>query len=732
MAKKLVAAKSPAKAKKLVETKSPAKAKKLVETETEAKAKNLVIVESPGKVKSLKKHLGSAYKIEACVGHVRDLPKSELGVNIENDYEPKYITIRGKGKILQNLRKEVKTADKIYLATDPDREGEAMSWHLMHALKLDSKKTYRVTFNEIEKDTVKRGFKESRNIDMQMVNAQQARRVLDRIVGYKISPLLWKKVKKGLSAGRVQSVVLKLVCEREEEIETFVPEEYWTLEAKLRHQKKEFIARYTASDNDKFELKTKEDADKVLERVQGKALIVQDVKRGTRRRKPPAPFTTSTLQQEASRLMGYATSKVMMIAQQLYEGVDIKGEGSVGLVSYIRTDSMRISDEAFASARDFIVSDYGDPYAATEKSQHKSKGKIQDAHEAIRPTEVTRTPDKIKESLSKEQYKLYKLIWERFVASQMTPALYDTLTVKIATQGQQDNDDPPVIFRAAGSVLKFEGYLAVYRKNEQADKDVNLPDMVIGDNIDLVEFDPQQHFTQPPPRFSEASLTQAMTDLSIGTSATYAPTIANILYRNYVAKENKVLYPTELGEIINEIMENNFEDIINVDFTAHMEESLGKVEMGEVEWKEVVRSFYPILDDLIKEAEEKIGDITIQDEVTDIICETCGRNMVIKMGRFGKFLACPGFPDCRQTLPLYEDAGADCPECSAKVQIRKSKKGRKYFCCEKNCGFMSWSLPSNEKCPNCNTYMTIKGRKTKQVVCANTECGFRKEYIDED
>ncbi|MCL2399389.1 MAG: type I DNA topoisomerase [Defluviitaleaceae bacterium] len=732
MAKKTVATKPSDKEKKSVAAKSPGKKKKLVATKPSDEEKNLVIVESPAKAKTLKKFLGSAYKIEASVGHVRDLPKSELGVNIENDYEPRYITIRGKGEILQRLRKEAKSADKIYLATDPDREGEAISWHLMHALKLDYKNTSRVTFNEITKNAVKKSIKEGRDIDMQLVNAQQARRVLDRIVGYKISPLLWKKVKKGLSAGRVQSVALKLICEREEEIETFIPEEYWTLDVKLRHQKKEFIARYTAGDNGKQELKTKEDTDKVLEKAEGKPLIVHDVKRGTRSRKPPTPFTTSTLQQEASRLLNYATSKVMMVAQQLYEGVDIKGEGTVGLVTYIRTDSMRIADEAFTAVRDYIIANHGDSYAATEKSKHKSKGKSQDAHEAIRPTEVTRTPDKIKDSLTKEQFKLYKLIWERFVASQMTPALYDTLTIKIAAGSQSDGTDTPVIFRATGSVLKFEGYLAVYRKNEQSDKDVNIPDMAPGDDVTLIEFDPQQHFTQPPPRFSEAGLVKTMEELGIGRPSTYAATIGNISYRNYVSKENKVFFPTELGEIINEIMENNFEDIINVDFTAHMEENLDKVETGEVEWKAIVRSFYPTLDARIKEAEERIGDITIQDEVTDILCEACSRNMVIKMGRFGRFLACPGFPDCRKTLPLYEEAGVDCPECSAKVQIRKTKKGRKYFCCEKNCGFMSWNLPAKEKCPDCNTHMTIKGRKTKQIVCANADCGFRKEYIDEE
>ncbi|MCL2421890.1 MAG: type I DNA topoisomerase, partial [Defluviitaleaceae bacterium] len=527
--------------------------------------------------------------------------------------------------------------------------------------------------------------------------------------------------------GRVQSVALKLICDREEEIDTFIPEEYWTLDVHLKHQRKQFTAHYNANDNNKQEIKTKADVDAVLKKAKGKALTVADIKRGSRSRKPQAPFTTSTLQQEGSRLLGYATSKTMMVAQQLYEGVDIKGEGTVGLVTYIRTDSMRIADEAFTSVKSYITEHYGETYAAAEKSQHKARGRSQDAHEAIRPTEVTRTPEQVKASLTKEQFKLYTLIWERFVASQMNPAVYDTLTVKIAAGVKN-----PVIFRDSGSVLKFDGYLAVYRKNEQTDKDVTIPDFNVGDELTLVKYDPAQHFTQPPPRYSEASLVKTMEELGIGRPSTYAATIGNILYRNYVTKESKAFYPTELGNIINEIMENNFEDIVNVDFTAQMEEELDKVETGEVEWKSILRNFYPTLDSRIKEAEEKIGDVTIQDEVTDTLCENCGRNMVIKMGRFGRFLACPGFPECRNTMPLFEDAGADCPDCGARVQIRKSKKGRTYYCCEKNCGFMSWNRVINEKCPRCNTYMTVKGRRNMQAVCANDDCGFRKEYTDDE
>jgi len=704
---------------------------------TKSTKKNLVIVESPAKAKTLKKFLGSSYKIEASVGHVRDLPKSQLGVDVDADYEPKYITIRGKGEILQKLRKEAKTADKIYLATDPDREGEAISWHLMHALNLNASNTQRITFNEITKNAVQNSIKQGRNIDMHLVDAQQARRVLDRIVGYKISPLLWKKVKKGLSAGRVQSVALKLICDREEEIAHFVPDEYWSLELHLRQSRKTVIAHYVANDNGKKELKSKEDVDTVLANCTSQKFTVTDIKKGTRKRKPPAPFTTSTLQQEASRILGFATQKTMRVAQQLYEGVELQGEGTVGLLTYIRTDSTRIADEAFVQIKDFITATFGKEYAATEKSNHKSKGKSQDAHEAIRPTYANRTPETVAESLTKEQLRLYTLIWERFAASQMTPAEYDTLTVKIqnvpensenSESENSENNENPTTFRATGSVLKFAGYLAVYRKNEQSDKDVTMPNFAVGDQPTFVKFDPQQHFTQPPPRYSEASLVKTMEELGIGRPSTYSATIANILYRNYVTKESKVFYPTELGDIINEILENNFDEVISVNFTADMEKKLDKVESGELDWKEIVRTFYPPFDSQIKLAEEKIGDITIQDEVTDVICEKCSRNMVIKMGRFGRFLACPGFPDCRNTLPLFEDAGVACPTCDAKVQIRKSKKGRIFYCCEKNCGFISWNLPVAEKCPQCSHYMTITGKKTQYVQCANTECNYRAEY----
>ncbi|MCL2604920.1 MAG: type I DNA topoisomerase [Defluviitaleaceae bacterium] len=679
--------------------------------------KNLVILESPSKAKTIKKILGPNYKIEACVGHVRDLPKSQLGVDVESDFEPKYITIRGKGDILANLRKLAKTANKIYLATDPDREGEAISWHLMHALKLDEKNTERITFNEITKNAVKKSLKEARPIDMDLVDAQQARRVLDRVVGYRISPLLWKKVRKGLSAGRVQSVVLKLICEREEEIELFIPEEYWTLEAKMA--KGSFIARYNASDNGKFELKTEADVQTILKKVGKHDFTVREIKQGTRTRKPPAPFTTSTLQQEASRLFSYAPSRTMRIAQQLYEGVDVAGEGAVGLVTYIRTDSPRISDEAYADATDYIKTKYDKTYIPSARPEYKSRGRTQDAHEAIRPTSAARTPDSLKSSLSGEQYKLYKLIWERFIGSQMSAAVYDTLAVKL--------DANKTVWRASGSLLKFDGYLAVYSKNEDAEKDVKIPPLKEGEIIKTADFLPAQHFTQPSPRYSEGSMVRTMEDLGIGRPGTFAQTIMTLLARGYVIKENKALYPTELGEIVNEIMADFFEDIVDTEFTARMEDDLDRVELGELEWKEVLRGFYPTLAEKINAAEEQIGEIEVKDEETDIPCENCNRMMVIKYGRFGKFLACPGFPECRNAKPILEEAGVACPLCGGKVVIKKSKKGRIYYGCDAypDCDFISWNLPTGEKCPDCGGYLMIKGRKTRVVACS--ACKFTKD-----
>jgi len=686
-------------------------------------AKYLVIVESPAKAKTIKKFLGSSYKIEASMGHVRDLPKSDIGIDINNDFEPKYITIRGKGELLQKLRKEVKKVDKVYLATDPDREGEAISWHLLYALKLDKDKTSRITFNEITKTAVKKSIKQARDIDMNLVNAQQARRELDRIVGYKISPLLWKKVKKGLSAGRVQSVALKLICDREEEINSFIPKEYWTLDAVLSNQnEKVFVAKFHTISNNKVELNSKEDINKILDTLKDKEFVVDEIKRGKRNRKPLPPFTTSTLQQEASKVLGFTTQKTMMIAQQLYEGIDIKGEGMLGLVSYIRTDSVRISDDAYEEAKKYIETAYGKQYNSKKRNEYKSKGRTQDAHEAIRPTYIDKTADLIKSSLSKDQYKLYKLIWERFIASQMSNAIYKTISVKIKAGD--------CIFKSSGSILDFDGFTKVYKPCDDLDNEnEKIPDLVENEKLTLNKFESNQHFTQPPARFTEASIVKTLEELGIGRPSTYVPTIGTILQRSYVIKENKNFYPTELGEIINEIMNNNFKDIVNVDFTAELEEQLDKVEEGSVQWKDIIRKFYKPFEENLEIAEENINKIEIADEVTDVKCDKCGRNMVIKYGRYGKFLACPGFPECKNAKPFYEDAGVLCPKCGGKVQIKKTKKGRKYYGCENNpgCDFMSWNKPTGENCPKCGSYLVQKGTKHPKVVCSNQACGYIKE-----
>ncbi|MDR2183956.1 MAG: type I DNA topoisomerase [Clostridiales bacterium] len=700
----------------------------------DTKSKNLVIVESPAKAKTLKKFLGSSYKIEASMGHVRDLPKSELGINPDNDFEPKYITIRGKGELLAKLRKEAKAAKMVYLATDPDREGEAISWHLIHALKVEPEKTARITFNEITAQAVKKAVKEARAVDMNLVDAQQARRALDRVVGYKISPLLWKKVKKGLSAGRVQSVALKIICDREEEIENFIPEEYWTIEAILANaKKKQFEAKYHGEDGKKKKLTSKEDADKVLKAVEKGDFVVQDVKKSQRTRKPNPPFTTSTLQQEAGRELNFATRKTMMIAQQLYEGITVGGHGTVGLVTYIRTDSTRIADEAFTAGREYVVSNFGEAYALKSKPEVKAKRGSQDAHEAIRPSYVHLNPEEIKDSLSRDQYRLYRLIWRRFLASIMTPAIFDTVAAKIENNKQ--------IFNATGSVLKFEGYKKVYlSKEDEEETGKALPELSVGEKLKLVKITPGQHFTQPPPRYSEASLVKALEENGVGRPSTYAPTISTITARGYVTKEQKALYPTELGGIVNNIMAEHFEQIVNIDFTANMEETLDRVEEGEIAWKDVMREFYPPFTEKLKIAEENIGEIEVRDEVTDIICENCGRNMVIKFGRYGRFLACPGFPDCRNAKPLFEDAGCDCPICKngARVQIKKTKKGRIYYGCENNqadppCEFMSWNRPTGQPCPRCGQPLVEKGtKKSKKIACADDKtCGYFTQAPEE-
>ena len=682
--------------------------------------KYLVIVESPAKVKTIKKFLGANYTVVASNGHVRDLPKSTLGIDIENDYEPKYITIRGKGDKLAELRKEAKKADKVYLATDPDREGEAISWHLATALKLDEKKMRRITFNEITKNAVKASLKEPRNIDMNLVDSQQTRRILDRMVGYTISPLLWQKVKRGLSAGRVQSVALRMICEREEEINSFIPEEYWTLEISIlpEGQKKPLMARLYGDNNGKLTIKNREEMDAVIAGIKDEEYKVKEIKRGERVKKAPLPFTTSTLQQEASKVLNFATSKTMRIAQQLYEGVDIKGQGTVGLISYLRTDSTRISEEAEIMARTFISGNYGENYLATIENNKKNNNKIQDAHEAIRPTNIDLTPAKIKDDLSRDQFRLYQLIWKRFTASRMQSARYETTSGKISAGNY--------IFTTAASKLMFDGFMAVYTGSEDEEEKngtVMIKNIDENTRLSLKDYEEKQHFTQPPAHFTEAALVKSLEEQGIGRPSTYAPTISTIIARRYVVKENKNLYVTELGEIVNEIMETAFPVIVDFSFTANMESLLDMIEVGNVQWKTVVRNFYPDLDEAVQNAEKALEKIKIEDEVTDVICEECGKNMVIKYGPHGKFLACPGFPDCRFTKPYFEKTGIECPKCKAELVIKKTKKGRKYYGCERNpeCDFMSWQKPIKEPCPKCGDYMVEKGSK---AVCANPNCGY--------
>ena len=710
------------------EAKKTTKKKATVKKAAKTGKKYLVIVESPAKAATIGKFLGNNYKIEASMGHVRDMPKSQMGIDFEHDFEPKYITIRGKGELLGKLRKDAKAADKVYLATDPDREGEAISWHLLHALNLGEEKPIsRITFNEITKTAVKKSITEARDIDMDLVDAQQARRVLDRVVGYTISDLLWKKVKKGLSGGRVQSVALRLICDREGEIREFIPEEYWTLGAKLKDADgKGFEAKFYGKGETKTELANEAETNEVLDGLKGKDFAVTDVKTGSRQKKPVAPFTTSTMQQEASKHLNMATQKTMMIAQQLYEGVNVKGEGTVGLVSYIRTDSFRISDEAYEAAVAFIKETYGDAFVNPERIVYKSKGKTQDAHEAIRPTNVSRTPESIKDSLSKDQYRLYKLIWERFVASQMSPAVYDTLSVKLSAGDYT--------FRASGSRLRFSGFLEAYSKGEEEDEKV-IPKLTQGDILQAERLLPEQHFTQPPARYTDASLIKTLEEIGVGRPSTYAPTLTTIQARHYVTKEAKNLFPTELGEMVDEIMKTYFPDIVDIDFTANMEKRLDDVEMGKEEWKQIIRDFYPDFKKSVENAAEKLEKIEIKDEETDIVCEKCGRNMVIKYGRYGKFLACPGFPECQNAKPYFEEAGVNCPECGGKVLIKKTKRGRIYYGCEHNgdgCDFMSWNKPTGEKCPECGAFLEEKGRKNPKIVCSNEKCGYMKEKPAEE
>ncbi|MEE0106833.1 MAG: type I DNA topoisomerase [Lachnospiraceae bacterium] len=681
-------------------------------------AKYLVIVESPAKVKTIKKFLGKNYEVMASNGHVRDLPKSQLGFDPANDYEPKYITIRGKGELLAGLRKEAKKADRIYLATDPDREGEAISWHLTKALKLEGKDVKRITFNEITKTAVKNSLKNPRQIDMNLVDAQQARRMLDRMVGYKISPLLWAKVKRGLSAGRVQSVALRIICDREEEIEAFIPQEYYTLDVILDNldTKKQLVAKFYGDKNGKLDIGDKASLDKIMDELQSATYQVDHIKTGKREKKAPLPFTTSTLQQEASKALNFSIQKTMRIAQQLYEGVDVKGAGTVGLITYLRTDSTRVSDEAKSAAISFISENYGEDYLQEGAAKAKVNGtKVQDAHEAIRPSDITRIPSEIKDSLSRDQFRLYQLIWKRFVASQMSNALYETVNVKIAAKDYR--------FTVSDSKRVFDGFMLVYTASDEEKEDKKLSAHAITEDtkLEFSAFEEKQHFTQPAPHFTEASLVHTLEELGIGRPSTYSPIISTLLKRRYITKEAKNIFVTELGEVVNSIMKESFPSIVDEHFTANMEGLLDQIEEGNVAWKSVISNFYPDLDEAVKVAENQLQKVKIEDEVTDVICEECGRNMVVKYGPHGKFLACPGFPECRNTKPYLEKIGVACPKCGKDIVMKKSKKGRRFYGCENNpdCDFMSWARPVAKPCPKCGGYMVRKGNK---LVCANEEC----------
>mgnify|MGYP002536684502 FL=1 len=683
-------------------------------------AKNLIIVESPAKSKTIKKFLGKNYEVVASNGHVRDMPKSQMGIDFDNDFEPKYITIRGKGELLAKLRKEVKKADHVYLATDPDREGEAISWHLCFALKLDPKKTSRITFNEITKNAVRQSLKQSRQIDMDLVDAQQARRVLDRMVGYSISPLLWDKVKRGLSAGRVQSVALRIIADREAEIDAFIPQEYWSLEGifQLEGSKKPLLAKYYGNP-EKADIRSKEEIDKIMAELKGARYKVSSIKKSERNKKPPLPFTTSTLQQEASKQLNFATRKTMQIAQQLYEGVQVKGHGTIGLITYLRTDSTRISEEADAACKTFITENYGEENIIEKDVVPQNRKNAQDAHEATRPTYVDLTPAQVKESLTRDQFRLYQLVWKRFVASRMHSAKYETTSVKIDGKGHR--------FTSSGSKLVFPGFMSVYQSAEDKEEANSVLAKVKEDSkLKMQELKEEQHFTQPPAHYTEASLVKALEELGIGRPSTYAPTISTLISRRYVAKEQKNLYLSELGDIVNQIMVKAFPSIVDVNFTATMEALLDSVAEGTIEWKTVIRNFYPDLVESVSKAEKVLEKIELHDEETDVECELCGRKMVIKYGPHGKFLACPGFPDCRNTKPYYEKIGVTCPKCGGDIVIKKTQKGRRYYGCINNpeCDVMTWQKPSDKRCPKCGNMLLERGNK---LVCADNTCGYVEE-----
>ena len=690
----------------------------------------LVIVESPAKAKTIRKYLGSSYIVEASMGHIRDLPKSQLGVDIENEYTPKYITIRGKGDLLDKLRKAAKKSDKVYLATDPDREGEAISWHLAKALNIDGSELCRIEFNEITKNAVKNAIKSPRVINESLVDAQQARRVLDRLVGYEISPILWRKVKWGLSAGRVQSVTLKMICDREKEIESFIPKEYWSIECKLqkKEDKKGLLVKLASKNGKKIEINTSADCEKIKNELQENSFIVNRIKKVAKTKNPLPPFTTSTLQQDAYRKLNFSTKRTMSVAQQLYEGVDVKGHGTVGLISYMRTDSVRVADEAQAAALGFIKDKFGDKYAPETPRVYKGKKNAQDAHEAVRPTYIDITPEEVKGELKDEQYKLYSLIWNRFVASQMASCILDTTSIEVGNGSYG--------LRAAGSVMKFDGFMKVYDYMNDDDDDAGLlPEIAEKDVLENKLIDGKQHFTQPPARFSEASLVKTLEENGIGRPSTYAPTISTIIDRKYVERVKKNLCPTELGYIVNNIVSDYFKPIVDAEFTAGMEEKLDNIEEGKEKWNLVVDEFFRPLQSLIEIAEKEVAKVTIEDKVSDVPCDKCGKLMVIKRGRFGDFLACPGYPECKNTKPIVEELDVKCPKCGGNILVKRSKKGNKFFGCNKypECDFVSWFEPTNEKCTECGKFMVKKYSKAKgsYLQCSNDECKH-KEYKEQN
>lgn len=693
-------------------------------------AKTLVIVESPAKAKSISKFLSNNYTVKASMGHLRDLPKSQMGVDVDNDFEPKYIAIRGRGDLIKELRAAAKTANKILLASDPDREGEAIAWHLGHLLGLDLAEKCRIEFHEITKPAITAAIKHPRQIDSSKVDAQQARRVLDRLVGYQLSPFLWRKVKKGLSAGRVQSVAVRLICDREEEIREFIPEEYWTLTASLKSEGGVFSAKLARKGEHRIAIASEEEMQKVLQELADQTYRVKDVRTKEKKKQPSPPFTTSSLQQEAHRKLNMSPKRTMMLAQQLYEGIELGKAGGIGLITYMRTDSVRISETAQEEAKEFIAEHYGADYYPPEPRQFKSKGRAQEAHEAVRPTSILRTPDSVKEFLSRDQLRLYRLVWERFLASQMSAAVLDTLTVEV--------EAGEYLFRANASTVRFPGYLAVYEdgqdENDDQEEGTLAANIQPNESLNVLQLQEKQHFTEPPPKYTEASLVRKMEEEGIGRPSTYAPTIETIQSRGYVAKEGKQLSPTELGEIVVSILKEYFPEIVDLEFTANMEKRLDDIEEGALPWKAVIRDFYGPFAESIEEADQVMGKVQIEDKVSEEICENCGRNMVIKMGRYGKFLACPGFPECRNTKPLLEEVGRPCPDCGNPLVIRRSKKGRKFYGCSTypECEFVSWELPAPEPCPKCGGLMVVKTSKQGQkYVCTNSECRFDKQVEEQ-